>query len=106
MVDGKIAGVGENLEAPDGATVIDGAGKWVTPGIIDVHSHLGVYPSPMADSLSDGNEATSPVTAEVWIEHSIWPQDSGFNRAIAGGTTAMMILPGSANLVGGTSVTL
>ena len=71
-----------------------------------MHSHLGVYPSPGVDAHSDGNEATAPVTAEVWAEHSVWPQDPGFGRALAGGITAMQILPGSANLFGGRGVTL
>ena len=105
LVDGKIAEVGTGLSA-DGADVVDASGKWVTPGIIDVHSHLGVYPSPGTSSHSDGNEATAPVTAEVWAEHSVWPHDPGFTTALAGGITAMQILPGSANLVGGRGVTL
>ena len=105
LVDGKIAEVGTGLSAAD-ADVIDATGKWVTPGIIDVHSHLGVYPSPGTQSHSDGNEATAPVTAEVWAEHSVWPHDPGFTTALAGGVTAMQILPGSANLVGGRGVTL
>ena len=105
LVGGKIAEVGTGLSA-DGADMVDAAGKWVTPGIIDVHSHLGVYPSPGTQSHSDGNEATAPVTAEVWAEHSVWPHDPGFTTALAGGVTAMQILPGSANLVGGRGVTL
>jgi imidazolonepropionase-like amidohydrolase len=105
FADGKIVAVGADL-TPDGATVIDASGKWITPGIIDVHSHLGVYPSPSTASHSDGNEATAPVTAEVWAEHSVWPQDPGFPAALAGGITALQILPGSANLVGGRGVTL
>ncbi len=103
--DGRIVEVGTDLNA-DGADVVDAAGKWVTPGIIDVHSHLGVYPSPGTESHSDGNEATAPVTAEVWAEHSVWPQDPGFVTALAGGVTSMQILPGSANLIGGRGVTL
>jgi imidazolonepropionase-like amidohydrolase len=103
--DGKIQAVGENLDAGD-ATVIDASGRWVTPGVIDVHSHLGVYASPGTESHSDGNEATSPNTAEVWAEHSVWPHDPGFVTALAGGVTSMQILPGSANLFGGRSVTL
>ncbi|MEN9874108.1 MAG: hypothetical protein RL186_1005, partial [Pseudomonadota bacterium] len=91
---------------PASAKRVDGRGKFVTPGIIDIHSHLGVYPSPGVQALSDGNEATDPNTAEVWSEHSVWPQDPGFNRARAGGVTALQILPGSANLFGGRSVTL
>lgn len=106
MENGKIVAVGAELEIPYGAQVIDGTGKWVTPGIIDVHSHLGVYASPGHKSMSDGNEATSPVTADVWAEHSVWPQDPGFSRAIAGGITTLQILPGSANLIGGRGVTL
>jgi len=103
--DGKIAAVGTGLAA-EGAAVVDAAGRWVTPGVIDVHSHLGVYPSPGTESLSDGNEMTAPVTAEVWAEHSVWPQDPGFTTALAGGVTALQILPGSANLIGGRSVTV
>jgi len=105
LVDGKIAGVGSGLSA-NGADVINATGKWVTPGIIDVHSHLGVYASPGTLSHSDGNEATAPVTAEVWAEHGVWPHDPGFTTALAGGVTTMQILPGSANLVGGRGVTL
>ena len=105
LADGKIVEVGEDLDDDD-AIVIDAAGKWVTPGIIDVHSHLGVYASPGTASHSDGNEATAPVTAEVWAEHSVWPQDPGFTTALAGGVTSLQILPGSANLVGGRSVTV
>ena len=106
MRDGVIVAVGAGLEAPADAIRIDGRGKWVTPGLIDIHSHLGVYPSPGTRSHSDGNEATAPVTAAVWAEHSVWPQDPGFHAALAGGVTTLQILPGSANLVGGRGVTL
>ena len=93
-------------DVPANAQTIDASGRWVTPGIIDVHSHLGVYASPDVHAHSDGNEATAPVTAEVWAEHSVWPQDPGFPRALAGGITTLQILPGSANLFGGRGVTL
>jgi imidazolonepropionase-like amidohydrolase len=107
MADGKIAAVGpQGTAVPSGARVIDAAGRWVTPGIIDIHSHLGVYPSPGVQGMADGNEATNPNTARVWAEHSIWPQDPGFNTARAGGVTSLAILPGSANLFGGRTVTL
>ena len=106
MRDGLVVAVGNGLDAPADTVRVDATGRWVTPGIIDVHSHLGVYPSPGTASHSDGNEATSPVTAQVWAEHSIWPQDPGFHAARAGGVTAMQILPGSANLIGGRGVTL
>ncbi len=106
---GKIERVeqGHDAAIPNGTVVIDGIGKFITPGIIDIHSHLGDYPSPSIQGLSDGNEATAPTTPEVWAEHSIWPQDPGFSRALAnGGITSLQILPGSANLMGGRSVTL
>jgi imidazolonepropionase-like amidohydrolase len=106
MQDGKIKAVGKNLTAPAGAVVIDGKGKFVTPGLIDIHSHLGVYPSPSNEATSDGNEATKPTTPEVRAENSVWPQDPGFTRALAGGVTTLEILPGSANLIGGRSVVL
>jgi imidazolonepropionase-like amidohydrolase len=108
LADGVVQAVGgPRTPAPAGAYELDGAGKFVTPGIIDVHSHLGDYPSPGVPGLSDGNEATSPVRPEVWAEHSVWPQDPGFSRALMnGGVTTLQILPGSANLFGGRSVTL
>lgn len=105
LVDGKVQQVGKDLTVK-ADTTIDAQGKWVTPGIIDVHSHLGAYPNPSVESHQDGNEMTSPNTAEVWVEHSVWPQDPGFNRAREGGITSLQILPGSANLFGGRGVTL
>ncbi|MGJ3648277.1 amidohydrolase [Sphingomonas sp. GlSt437] len=107
FADGKIVAVGQQLSAPAGAKVIDGTGKTVSPGVIDIHSHLGDYPSPAVQANSDGNEATSPTTPDVWAEHSVWPQDPGFSRALAnGGVTTLEILPGSANLMGGRSVVI
>jgi imidazolonepropionase-like amidohydrolase len=104
--DGKIEAVGATVQAPADAIVVDGTGKFVTPGLIDVHSHLGVYASPGTAAESDGNEATSPVTGHVWAEHSVWPQDPQFPRVLAGGVTTLQVLPGSANLIGGRSVVL
>ncbi|MHA1544313.1 MAG: amidohydrolase [Alphaproteobacteria bacterium] len=106
MSGGDVIALGQDLTAPEGAVIIDGEGQWLTPGIIDVHSHYGVYASPNMNAHSDGNEITSPNTAEVWAEHGVWPQDPGFARAQAAGVTAMQILPGSANLIGGRGVTL
>ena len=104
IADGRIQAVGKGLTAPADARLVDAHGKWVTPGIIDIHSHLGVYASPAVKGLDDGNEATNPVTSNVWAEHSVWPQDPGFETALEGGVTTMQILPGSANLIGGRSV--
>ena len=108
--EGKVTSLGgavADSALPSGTVIIDGTGKWVTPGIIDPHSHLGDYPSPGVDAHQDGNEITGPVRPEVWAEHSVWPQDPGFSRALSnGGVTTLQILPGSANLFGGRSVTL
>jgi len=104
LEDGKIKAIGRNAGKAD--ITIDGDGKWLTPGIIDVHSHMGNYSSPSVWATSDGNEMTAPNTAEVWTEHSVHPQDPNFRRALAAGVTTVQILPGSANLFGGRSVTL
>jgi len=106
--DGKIAAVGANVNAPSDAVVLDGTGKYVTPGIIDTHSHIGAggVPSENGTQTNDVNEATNPVTANVWVEHSVWPQDPQFPRSLAGGVTTLQVLPGSANLIGGRSVVL
>jgi len=103
---GRIAAIGEGLEPPQGVQVVDARGKWVSPGLIDSHSHLGVYASPAEEAHSDGNELTSPTTPQVWAEHSVWPQDPGFNTARIGGVTTVQVLPGSGNLIGGRGVTL
>jgi imidazolonepropionase-like amidohydrolase len=106
LENGKITAVGASVTAPAGAVIIDGQGKYVTPGLIDTHSHLGVYPAPGTAAHSDGNELVNPVTGYVWAEHSVWPQDPQFPRVLAGGTTTIQVLPGSGNLIGGRGVTL
>ncbi len=99
MDGGKIIAVGENINIPEGAMLIDANGKWLTPGIIDMHSHMGIW-------TDGGNEVKSPNTAEVWGEHSIWPQTPNFPAALAAGVTTQQNLPGSANQFGGRGVTL
>ncbi len=96
--DGRIAGVGREVAAPPGARVIDGGGRFVTPGIVDPHSHIGTG--------GDGNEMSAPVTAGVRIADVIDPRSKEFYLALAGGTTTQMILPGSANLIGGQAAVL
>lgn len=105
VVDGRISAIGTDLSAA-GATVLDAGGRFITPGIIDIHSHLGNYASPGVNAHGDGNEITSPITSEVFAEHGVWPQDPGFDEALQGGVTTLHILPGSANLFGGRGVTL
>src|SRR3546814_20730371 len=104
LQDGKVAAIGTGLTAPAGAVRVDGSGQWVTPGLIDIHSHLGVSPSPGARAHSDGHEATAPVTATVWAAHSVWPQAAAFLAALAGRSTSPQALPGSANMVAGPRV--
>jgi len=104
--EGKIHAVGADLSVPAGARVIDIEGRWVTPGLIDPHSHLGVYALPRVAAHADGNEASGPFKAAVRAEEAFWPQDPAIERALAGGVTTIHVLPGSANLVGGQGVTL
>ncbi len=106
ITDGRITAIGPDVVTPEGAVIVDGTGRFVTPGIIDIHSHLGNYASPSVRAHSDGNEVTSPITSEVDAEHGVWPQDPGFDEALQGGITTLHILPGSANLFGGRGVTL
>jgi imidazolonepropionase-like amidohydrolase len=107
MEGGKIAAVGAALAVPSGYRTVDARGKWITPGVIDAHSHLGAWAQPESvEALNDVNEMTDPNTAQVWIEHSVWPQDPGFDAAREAGVTTLMILPGSGNLFGGRTVTL
>ncbi len=107
LVEGEqIVAVGPDLAAPSDAKIVDLAGKTLTPGIIDTHSHIGVYAAPGLTGHSDGNEATAPNTAGVRAADGYFPQDPQLDRARAGGITTMQILPGSANLFGGRSVTV
>ena len=102
LENGKITAIG-NGEAPqkDNAIVIDANGAFITPGVIDTHSHMGVYANPSVRAHSDGNEMVGPVTGDIWAEHGFWPQDPSIRRALSGGVTTIQVLPGSANLIGG-----
>lgn len=104
--DGKIVDIGTSITIPSGARRIDGRGKHVMPGIIDTHSHMGVYAWPSVDANSDGNEMTDPISPHVDALDSVYPEDPAFKRAAAGGVTTVQILPGSGNLIGGKAVTV
>jgi len=107
LVGGAIIAVGDaGTRVPPGARVIDGKGKVVTPGVIDAHSHLGVYAAPSGQAHDDGNEASAPVTAQARAQYAYHPQDPQIMRAAQGGVTTALILPGSANLVGGEGFTV
>ena len=104
---GRIEAVGAGLPVPEGTrTVVDATGRWLTPGLIDVHSHMGVYPWPSGAAHGDGNEMTAPTTPRVWAGDSVRVGDPAFERARAGGVTTVQVLPGSANLIGGESAVL
>ncbi len=106
--DGRIRAVGPRASTaiPEGARVIDTTNRFVTPGVIDTHSHMGVYPVPSVDAHSDGNEMTAPTTPQVRAADSFWPQDPALGRAVAAGVTTIQVLPGSANLIGGAGETI
>lgn len=105
--NGKVAAIGAKVPRPSGALIIDGRGKWVTPGLIDVHTHLGVYSLPQTSldaEASDVVEQRSPDASDTWIEHAVRSVDPGFGHALAAGVTTLQILPGSSDLFGGRSV--
>ncbi len=102
---GAIVAIGKNLSLPKGTKIIDGTGRFVTPGLIDTHSHIGVYSSPGVSANADGNEAVAPTTPHARARYGYWAQDPNITRARAGGVTTALILPGSANLIGGRGYT-
>jgi imidazolonepropionase-like amidohydrolase len=96
--DGKIAAVGENVNAPPGTAVIDAGGKYLTPGIVDSHSHIALD--------DDVNEATNPITPHMMMKDAFDYQDKAIYRALAGGVTTSLLLHGSANMIGGQAVVI
>jgi len=96
--DGKIAAVGEHVDAPAGVAVIDAGGKYLTPGIVDSHSHIALD--------SDVNEATSPITPHMMMKDAFDYQDKAIYRALAGGVTTSLLLHGSANMIGGQAIVI
>ncbi|NLJ40407.1 MAG: amidohydrolase [Clostridiales bacterium] len=102
LIDGKlIFQVDENIEAPPGAEVIDAEGKWVMPGIIDAHCHIGMWEDGIGFEGADGNEATNPVTPSLRAIDAVNPEDTCFKEARENGITTVVTGPGSANVIGG-----
>ncbi|HEX4833806.1 MAG TPA: amidohydrolase [Trebonia sp.] len=102
VTDGKISAVlGPGFAVPDGIPVIDATGKWVLPGLIDAHSHLGAYEEGAGWAGTDTNELTGPNQAQVRAIDAINPADLGFRDAIGGGVLAVNVQPGSGNPIGG-----
>ena len=96
--NGKIAAVGEHVSAPAGTAVMDAGGKYLTPGIVDSHSHIALD--------SDINEATSPITPHMLMKDAFDYQDKAIYRALAGGVTTSLLLHGSANMIGGQAIVI
>ncbi|MBS2962540.1 amidohydrolase [Actinocrinis puniceicyclus] len=105
--DGRISALGDrDLPLPEDAEVVDAAGKWVLPGFIEAHGHLGVYEEGEGWAGNDTNELTDPVTAHVRALDAINPDEQGWRDAIIGGVLAVNVNPGSGNPIGGQSVAL
>lgn len=105
--DGRIEAVGAGLPVPEGTPeVVDATGKYLMPGLIDLHSHMGVYSWPSLEAHSDGNEMIHPITPHVRAEDAVRVADPAFSRARAGGVTSVLVLPGSGNLMGGQAAPL
>lgn len=103
---GKIVEVGTDVKVPQGAEIIDAAGKIVMPGIIDAHTHIGVYEEGVGFEGADGNELTNPSTPQIRAIDAINPMEDGFRGAVAGGVTSLVTGPGSGNVIGGQAVAI
>jgi imidazolonepropionase-like amidohydrolase len=101
---GRIVAAGSGLEPPSGARVIDAAGCHVYPGLVDAHTHHGVYAEVSGPAGADGNEMTEPITPHVRALDSLNWFDPGFEDSVANGVTAVNVLPGSGNVIGGQGV--
>ena len=104
--NGKIKEVGAGLNAPEGAQIIDAAGRLVTPGIVEAHCHIGLDNEGMGWEGHDFNEAVDPVTPHLRAIDSINPMDEAFENAVKAGVTTAVTGPGSANVLGGTFVAI
>lgn len=99
--NGKIAAVGQSIEAPDGCKVIDAEGRLVTPGCIEAHCHIGLRITGMGWEGSEINESSDPTTPQLRAIDGIHPENEYFTDSIQGGVTCGCVGPGSANVVGG-----
>lgn len=97
----KIEEVAEKIKVDKNVDVIDAKGGWVMPGIIDAHSHIGMFEENMGFEGNDGNEATDAVTPQMRAIDAVNPRDGAFAKAVKAGVTTVMTGPGSANVIGG-----
>lgn len=104
--DGRIEAAGTGISIPEGATEIDAHGQWLLPGLVDAHTHVGIWEEGENWAGNDTNEVTDPVTASVRALDAINPDDIGFTDALSGGVTCVNVLPGSANVIGGLAIAI
>ncbi len=104
--DGKIVAVGVGVAVPEDAQVIDAQGKAVTPGLIDAHSHIGLFGEPSLPATADGNEKTGPMQSGLFGIDSLNPADPAFPQVLAAGVTTVYTGPGSSNVIGGTGMAI
>jgi len=104
--DGKFKAISTNVDIPENYHFIDAQGKIITPGLIDVHTHLGVSEEGVGSEGSDFNETSDPVTPEVRAIDGINPLEIGFTDAVQAGVTTAQVMPGSANIIGGEMVVI
>lgn len=106
LEDGAIRAVGARVRVPAGATVIDAKGKWVLPGFVESHAHVGVHEESEGWAGEDTNERLEPNAARMRALDAINPADEGFRDALIGGVTTAVVKPGSGNAIGGQTVAL
>jgi imidazolonepropionase-like amidohydrolase len=106
IVDGVITAVGSDVQLPSDVTVIDASGKWVLPGFVDAHAHVGIDEEAQGWAGDDTNEMTDPNGARMRALDAINPADQGFQDALSGGVTAVVVKPGSGNPIGGQTVAI
>ncbi|QNE34233.1 amidohydrolase [Leifsonia shinshuensis] len=106
--DGTITTVGPTAEVvvPDGVRVVDASGKWVLPGFVEAHGHVGIHEEANGPAGDDTNEMTTPNTAAVRAIDAVNIDDEGFRDALSGGVTAIVVKPGSGNPIGGQTVAI
>ncbi len=104
--DGRIAAVGAGVTVPEGVPTVDASGKWVLPGFVEAHGHVGIHEEANGPAGDDTNEMTTPNTAAVRAIDAVNIDDEGFRDALAGGVTAIVVKPGSGNPIGGQTVAI
>jgi len=106
VTDGVITAVGPDVAVPEGVRTLDAGGRWVLPGFVESHGHVGVHEEAEGWAGDDTNEKTDPVGAHLRALDAINIEEEGFRDALAGGVTSVVVKPGSANPIGGQTVAI